>query len=156
MLAFAASGVEADGTFGIAILGNVDSEVAALIDKLGNSDWVKQGLQFLPDEIGGDSENCPFCQESTITSKFVSSIREYFDETYQKQIDNLETLKATYVAASAELQDINKGTRDVSVTQVSVSPGYFAEQCWKNRTKNQESKDTTSSGTFERFASRLQ
>lgn len=38
LMTFAASDVESEAVFGSAILGNADSEVAALIDKLGNSD----------------------------------------------------------------------------------------------------------------------
>lgn len=110
LLAFAAGEVESSAVFGSSILGNSDSEVAALIDKLGNSDWVKQGLVYLPKEIEGRGEVCPFCQESTITSKFVASIREYFDDTYQKQIDALEESRKKYASALDKLIDIKQIT----------------------------------------------
>jgi wobble nucleotide-excising tRNase len=109
-LTFAASDVELETIFNSVILGNADSEVAELIDKLGSSDWVKQGLAYLPVEVDESGMTCPFCQENTITSKFVASIREYFDHTYQQQIDNLESLKRKYVSALEQLVGINAFT----------------------------------------------
>lgn len=110
LLTFAAGDVESETVFGSAILGNADSEVAALIDKLGNSDWVKQGLAYLPEEVDESGKTCPFCQENTITSKFAASIREYFDDTYQQQIDNLESFRTKYVSALEQLVGINAFT----------------------------------------------
>jgi wobble nucleotide-excising tRNase len=104
LLAFSASDVELEPIFQVSILGNTDSEVATLIDSLGNSDWVKQGLGFLPKALEGSKASCPFCQEKTITSKFLSSITEYFDENYQKQLDALASLRDRYISAQAELQ----------------------------------------------------
>ncbi|WP_265949763.1 AAA family ATPase [Dechloromonas sp. A34] len=106
ILTFVANEVESDPIFATSILGNADSEVAALIDRLGNSDWVKQGLAFLPEDVNESGKACPFCQEDTITSKFVSGIREYFDDTYQQQIETLETLKSNYVSALGQLVDV--------------------------------------------------
>jgi wobble nucleotide-excising tRNase len=109
-LIFAAGDVESEAIFDSAILGNADSEVAELIDKLGSSDWVKQGLAYLPVEVDESGKTCPFCQENTITSKFAASIREYFDDTYQQQIDNLESIRKKYVSALEQLVGINAFT----------------------------------------------
>lgn len=109
-LAFIAGEIESDAIFGRTILGNADSEVAALIEELGNSDWVKQGLGFLPKEIQESGEVCPFCQERTITSKFIKGIQGYFDDTYQKQMEQLETFKARYVSAIGQLRDVKSYT----------------------------------------------
>ncbi|MCB0490641.1 MAG: AAA family ATPase, partial [Cyclobacteriaceae bacterium] len=99
-LTFQAHVVESDPIFGKSILGNTDSEVAALIEQLGNSDWVKQGLAYLPDDgLGGSQVQCPFCQESTISAKFVDSVKSYFDASYQKQLDALDELSKRYRAA---------------------------------------------------------
>ena len=43
------------------IVGNQDVNIAALINRLGNSDWVKLGRQYHEQE----PEICPFCQQST-------------------------------------------------------------------------------------------
>ncbi|BCR06483.1 hypothetical protein DESUT3_35520 [Desulfuromonas versatilis] len=106
-LAFVAHDVESHPILVKPIVGNDDSGVAALIDKLGNADWVKQGLEYLPENIGETSHPCPFCQEKTITSEVINSIINYFDETYQADIDTLEGLKKKYLEARNELQDLN-------------------------------------------------
>lgn len=102
-LTFQAHDIESDPIFGTSILGNTDSEVAALIEQLGNSDWVKQGFTYLPDVLGESQAQCPFCQESTITAKFVDNVKSYFDVSYQKQLDALDELLKRYRAALESL-----------------------------------------------------
>jgi len=75
------------------IIGNDDSPVAALIDKLQNSDWVISGLEYL-DSIDGDE--CPFCQSKTMTSQLVDQIKDYFDESYQEKVDALKLIETEY------------------------------------------------------------
>jgi wobble nucleotide-excising tRNase len=67
-----------------------------LIRELNNSDWVKEGLAFLPEEIPADGERCPFCQEVTITDVVRDNIRNYFDKTYEDDIGNLKLLNLKY------------------------------------------------------------
>lgn len=110
LLTFAASDVEHESIFGTAILGNADSEVAALIEKMENSDWVKQGLVFITSDVDEDGRECPFCQQKTISSQFVASIQGYFDDTYQEQIANLEVLKTRYASELTQLLDISAFT----------------------------------------------
>lgn len=98
-LSFPAHEVEKDQLLGTSILGNTDSEVAALIEQLGNADWVNQGLAYLPDSLGDAEAKCPFCQESTITEKFVENVKSYFDVSYQDQIKALEGLLKKYKTA---------------------------------------------------------
>lgn len=74
--------IEESETFKIKIIGKEDVPIAGLIKKLGNSDWVRQGLNFLT------SNTCPFCQQST-PSDLRKSIESYFDETFTKQISLL-------------------------------------------------------------------
>ncbi len=109
-LTFQAHDVESDPIFGKSILGNTDSEVAALIEQLGNSDWVKQGLAYLPDDLGESQVQCPFCQESTISAKFVDSVKSYFDVSYQKQLDALDELLKRYRAAIEALPALSAFT----------------------------------------------
>jgi len=109
-LSFTAHSVESDPVFGKSILGNTDSEVAALIDKLGNSDWVKQGLSYLPESVGDSNAQCPFCQETTISDKFIDSVRSYFDVTYEQQLDELAQLLKKYRAAFDSLPGLSSFT----------------------------------------------
>ena len=77
--------------WGKKIFGREDVDIADLIKKLNNSDWVKQGrsFYFLSDGI------CPFCQQKT-PENFEKQLNEYFDETYVSQLKTLNDIKAEY------------------------------------------------------------
>lgn len=78
------------------VIGKEDVDIAAMIKKLGNSDWVREGRGFYNLNDGA----CPFCQQKT-TNAFARSLNEYFDETFMtdsKAIDNLATNYATEAA----------------------------------------------------------
>lgn len=55
-----------------------------LINKLGSSDWVKDGLKYLPKDIENEKEVCPFCQELTITKTTTSKHQGIFWRIIQK------------------------------------------------------------------------
>jgi len=77
------------------VLGKSDVDIAALIQKLGNSDWVKQGREFYdPKEA-----ICPFCQQDTPAS-LEESLNEYFDETFLADTAAIEELYTDYTTAS--------------------------------------------------------
>jgi len=81
------------------IVGNQDVDIAALIDKLGNSDWVKQGRAFYEqcDEI------CPFCQQST-DAEFAKSLDSFFSNAYDNDIQLLTSLFNQYKSAMTQLE----------------------------------------------------
>ena len=78
------------------IVGNENSSVAELYKRLGNSDWVKQGLAYLPEETQSSITQCPFCQQETITLKLKKAIQDFFDESYERDINQLQRLSAEY------------------------------------------------------------
>jgi len=73
------------------IIGKEDVDIADMIRKLNNIDWVKQGQTFylINDEL------CPFCQQKT-PEKFEQQLNEYFDEAYLDQINSLKEQKKEY------------------------------------------------------------
>lgn len=71
---FSSSNIEDEDIFNKQIVGNENSSVSELITKLGNSDWVKSGLKYLPEEPIEENENCPFCQEKTISNELIDEI----------------------------------------------------------------------------------
>ena len=103
---FSEHAVESDQVFAKLIAGKGDSIIAPLIEKLDNSDWVRQGLDYLPVNHETDGELCPFCQEKTITSALTTNIKEYFDETFQREISRIDYLKRSYQQAYDDLGDI--------------------------------------------------
>jgi wobble nucleotide-excising tRNase len=99
--------VESNPILNQAIVGNDDSVVAGLIEKLGNSDWVRDGLGYIPEAVEDSGSPCPFCQKNTVTPSLVSDIRNYFDETYQAAITSLERLESDYKKAIFSLPNLN-------------------------------------------------
>lgn len=81
------------------IVGNENSTISALINKLQNSDWVKDGLQYLPEVIKKGTESCPFCQSKTITNALRENIQNFFDESYENDINELNNLLSAYEEA---------------------------------------------------------
>lgn len=77
----------------VIIVGNEDSPVSGLIETLKNSDWVSTGLKYL-NKI--DGEECPFCQSKTMTDELVKQITDYFDESYQQNVDALKWIESEY------------------------------------------------------------
>jgi len=67
------------------IVGGKDIDIAELISKLGNSDWVRQGQKILPQSNG----RCPFCQQE-LPANFSDKLTRYFDETFIANIEKLE------------------------------------------------------------------
>lgn len=76
------------------IVGNKNSSVSDLIDKLGNSDWVNEGTQYV--HMDGEKASCPFCQQKTITNDFLEEIKNYFDQSYQEDKEKLSKLRNEY------------------------------------------------------------
>ena len=72
--------------------------IADLIQKLGNSDWVKQGREFYDPE----KRICPFCQQETEES-LEKSLEEYFDEAFEKDSAEINTLVVDYKSNSEHL-----------------------------------------------------
>jgi wobble nucleotide-excising tRNase len=79
------------------IVGKDDVDVAALITRLGNSDWVRQGLRYL-DGAG----QCPFCQQG-IEADLVSRLNAYFDETFLADTREIEQLEETYDTSANDI-----------------------------------------------------
>ncbi|MDP2312860.1 MAG: AAA family ATPase [Pseudomonadota bacterium] len=75
------------------VVGKDDVDIAAIIKKLGNSDWVRQGRAFFE----RNDQVCPFCQQTT-PDHFEASLNEYFDATYTSDVQAIETLAAAYAA----------------------------------------------------------
>lgn len=80
------------------IVGNQDVDIAALINRLGNSDWVKQGRHYHKQS----PEMCPFCQQPT-DDHFAHSLAAFFSEAYDNDIQSLKDLQANYLRVSDQL-----------------------------------------------------
>lgn len=81
------------------VIGKDDVDIAAMIKKLSNSDWVREGRAFYDD----NGSVCPFCQQST-TKTFAQSLNEYFDETFVTDSKAIDDLATNYSTDAARLQ----------------------------------------------------
>jgi wobble nucleotide-excising tRNase len=80
------------------IIGKLDVDIAAMIQKLSNSDWVKEGRTYF--ELNDDY--CPFCQQATNTA-FAESLNEYFDETYLTDMEEIKNFITNYHTFSEKI-----------------------------------------------------
>lgn len=96
------------------VIGKEDVDIAAMIKKLGNSDWVREGRAFY-DVIKG---TCPFCQQST-SEAFTQSLNEYFDETFVTDSKSIDDLATDYTTEAARLQQ--------QLTSIIASPSRFLD-----------------------------
>lgn len=76
------------------IRAKTEGPVGEFIEKLGNSNWVSEGLSFV-EENGDEPSICPFCQERTLSKALIESIRSIFDGDYKDlKLQLNEILKA--------------------------------------------------------------
>lgn len=92
-------GHESDPVLKKRVIGKEDVDIAAMIKKLGNSDWVRKGRDFY------DANNgvCPFCQRKTEES-FSQSLEEYFDEMFETDTTAIENLISNYTTDAERLK----------------------------------------------------
>jgi len=81
------------------VIGKQDVDIAAMIQKLGNSDWVREGRPFYDANDG----ICPFCQQKT-THGFAKSLADYFDETFETHSKAISALETKYKTDAERFQ----------------------------------------------------
>ncbi len=96
------------------IIGKEDVDIAAMIKKLGNSDWVRAGRAFYDVNEG----TCPFCQQST-SEAFAQSLNEYFDETFVADSQAIENLVTNYATEAVRIQQ--------QLASIIASPSKFLD-----------------------------
>ncbi len=103
--------IEENIIFSEVIVGNKNLQISDLIKQLNNGDWVKQGLDYIKepkkkkDSEELENEQCPFCQNKTITKELRQEIEDYFDESYQKKITELKELDSKHWNAWQEIKN---------------------------------------------------
>lgn len=92
--------VEDNLIFEKVITGNENIEIGLLIQKLNNSTWVKNGIQYMEN----DEDVCPFCQKK-ISKELKETIKSFFDETYEKDCNTINMLQIKYVQSTEDIID---------------------------------------------------
>jgi len=89
------------------IIGKQDIDIAAMIQKLQNQDWVKKGQEYYYKNYD-ETQNayiCPFCQQRT-DEYFRKQLEDYFDETYNNKLEELQKLMSNYKSITKEITTI--------------------------------------------------
>jgi len=73
------------------VVGKEQIDIGALIRRLGNSDWVRQGLPY----VEGPQAPCPFCQKP-LEKELLDKLNAFFDESYLADIAELARVEETY------------------------------------------------------------
>lgn len=81
------------------VIGKEDVDIAAMIKKLGNSDWVREGRSF----YDANENVCPFCQQAT-TDAFAHNLDEYFGEVFVSDSKAIDDLITNYTTDASRLQ----------------------------------------------------
>ncbi|WP_394559274.1 AAA family ATPase [Aquipseudomonas alcaligenes] len=98
-LSFPECDVERSPLLKEAITGSDSSYLSEIINDLGNSDWIKQAFRF----IDKNHDTCPFCQQK-LQDNFYEELGKVFDQTYQRRIESLISLKDRYEAGANRLR----------------------------------------------------
>ena len=96
------------------VVGKEDVNVSALINRLGNSDWVKQGRSYL-DQSGN---TCPFCQQQLL-SDLTQDLNDYFDESFGRDLAAIERLQSAYDTYSIAVM---KRLNEIAATENNYLP----------------------------------
>ena len=84
--------IETDEIWERVIVGSGDLDFSGFITRLGMSDWVKHGF----DRISETDGICPFCQQQIVTADLITKFNDFFDESYKKAEDYVESQKTEY------------------------------------------------------------
>ena len=96
------------------VIGKDNVDIAAMIKKLGSSDWVRAGRSYYE----ANENVCPFCQQST-TETFAQSLNEYFDETFEADSIAIDELSTNYKTDAERL--------DQQVASIIAAPSRFLD-----------------------------
>jgi wobble nucleotide-excising tRNase len=126
------------------VVGKEDVDIAALIRRLGNSDWVQEGRAFF--EVADPL--CPFCQQPT-QKAFSSSLAEYFDETFTNDTKTISDLATAYSTDAARLQQqlttlISSASRFLDIEKLKLEKELLDSKLTINAQRIAEKKKESS------------
>ena len=80
------------------ITGSNETPFSTFIDFLNNSDWVKQGINF----IDKSEHTCPFCQQP-LSNDILENLRSFFDRSYEIELNKLKNLYSEYQKLTSKI-----------------------------------------------------
>ena len=101
------------------VVGKSDIDIGGMIRKLGNSDWVREGMQYAT----APGEPCPFCQKP-LDHDLLAHLNEFFDDAYAADLKAIANLEQQYHLQSEALLRVIDG--------ILAAPGaYLDEQVFR-------------------------
>lgn len=96
------------------VIGKEDVDIAAMIKKLGNSDWVRTGRTY----YDVNDQVCPFCQQET-SEAFAKSLNDYFDESFIADSRAIDDLAMNYTTDAERVRQ--------QIASIITSPSRFLD-----------------------------
>ena len=84
------------------VVGKGDVDIAAMIQTLGNSDWVREGRAYFESNEG---QRCPFCQQPT-NAALAKNLETYFDEAFETDTKAIAALATDYEADAKRIEGV--------------------------------------------------
>ena len=145
LVSFDGASIETDSINTEIIIGSSSSYLSSLIEKVGHSDWVREGLTHYEKSEGV----CPFCQETPVEA-FESSLKALFDEAYKQKCEQITSNRKTYQRAIESIENtLSKAVfGDEYVVEdmaFSIAKSEFLDHCRNNLTLliNKEEKPSS-------------
>lgn len=113
--------IEKDEIWEKSIVGTSNSTFSTFIQKIGCSDWLRSGIQYLTKQ-NDEISICPFCQQKTDKNDLLKNIADCFDESYN---ENIELLKIKYNEYRTIANNINEDKQfETNVLLLSLKESY--------------------------------
>lgn len=103
---FGGADIENDQPLREPILGSSSNAFSELIEKLGNADWVRSGLEYTTGS-GHPQDLCPFCQERTLPKERIDELKAYFDDFYARRVSKIEHARDSYKSLTEALPTVS-------------------------------------------------
>jgi wobble nucleotide-excising tRNase len=100
--------LERDPILAKRVIGRADVDIAEMIQRLGNSDWVKQGRAYFQSNDGV----CPFCQQPA-PNELEQHLNDYFDESFAKDSERIASLEVSYKFQAETLSEWLKALLEI-------------------------------------------
>ncbi len=91
--------LERDLSWFTELVGKADVPIAALIDRLQSSDWMRKGMA-----LHARSGCCPFCQQTT-PEGFKEQLEQLFDDSYNVAVEELKNKRDDYTREARVVED---------------------------------------------------
>lgn len=110
------------------VFGKTDVDIAGMIQKLGNSDWVKSGIPFYK----VNDQLCPFCQQLA-PETLAASFAAYFDDVFESDAATIRILLADYKREAQAIRTVLDAALNYDSEFLNIDALNTEKMCLKRR-----------------------